>query len=278
MLETVDEALVGQRSADQLRAPAQQHVGRRRTAHRRDPVAAEDHEITVRLARAAQRGHCHRVQVGWGRHERDRGAERRLPRVVIAALHAHRRGHRRVRRDELEARAVRRELVDGRGVELAREQQVGKRDGQDSAQLLHVGLLVAGRLGQKRGQPAKTIQRGAARRRERRLDRLARGGGHAQQLRDARVVGRLVALAVVEVDEAQQPVVGFDRQADRRLHLVPADERAVDLRRSVAGHERPAGDREPDCRSVVVDAEVVRDLAVARVVGVPAELLGHIRE
>src|ERR1700693_6145631 len=86
----------------------------------------------------------------------------------------------------------------------------------------------------------------------------------------------LVTPAVVEVDEAEEPVAIQERQADRRLDLVAPYERAVDLGRGVPGDELLPRHGKPDSRAVMVDSELVRDLALAHVRGIAGQLFAHV--
>ncbi len=70
-------------------------------------------------------------------------------RRLVVAVDARRRRDGGVGGDQLEAAALRSELIHGRGVEIAREKQVGEGDGEQAAQLRGVGLGIADRLGEK---------------------------------------------------------------------------------------------------------------------------------
>src|SRR6266581_831839 len=98
----------------------------------------------------------------------------------------------------------------------------------------------------------------------------------ASWIKPAAVVGRLLLVPVVEVDEAEQAVADEQGKADRRLDLVAADEGGVDLRRGVAGDQALACDREPHGRAVLVHAQLLGDLALLLVGQVAGELLVHV--
>ena len=277
VLEVGDQALCGERAADQLRAGSQHLVGRRRAPHRGEAVAAQHDEVAVWLLRLAQRIRRDGVQVGFGGGRGDRRLDRRNPRdSTVAAVHAHRGGDAQVRGDQLEVRAMMPELVDGRAVQVARHEQVGQRDGQQATQLLGVRPRVADRRGEQRGQARQPIEGGALGCFEGVLDEGRSGRSPAFQLPQPVVVGRLLSRAVVEVDEPEQPVARQQREADGGLDLIAADEGGVDLGRRVASHQALSGDREPDRRPVLVHAELVLDLALALVGQVARELLVHV--
>ena len=86
----------------------------------------------------------------------------------------------------------------------------------------------------------------------------------------------MIALAVIQVYEAEQTVARQQREPDGRLHLIAPHERAVDLRRSVPGDQLLSRDRQPDGRAIVMDREVVRDFALAEVGHVTRQLLTHV--
>ncbi len=276
MLEPFDQPLRRERAAHELGPRGQQHIGRRSAPHRGEAVAAHHDEIAVWLARIPERVGRDRMKVGRRGHARDRGGQRLSPGFVMLADHAVGGGDRGVRGDQLEARAVLAELVDRGGVQLTREEQVGERDRQNSAQLLHVRARLASRLGEHRGEAAQTVEGRTLRGGQRCLDRLRRLAGQRLELRDALVVGLIGARAVVQIDEAEHRVATQQWQPERGLHLVAADERAVDLRGRIARHEALAGDRQPDGRAIVVDAEVGGHLALGRVAVIARELLGHV--
>ncbi len=237
VLEPFDQPLRRERAADQLGPRGQQHVSGRSSTHRSEAVAAHHHEVAVRLAGIAERIGGDRVKVGRRGHARDRGGQRLRPGFVVLADHAVRGGDRGVRGDQLEACAVLAELVDRGGVQLTREEQVGERDRQHAAQLLHIRARLARRLGEHRGEAAQAVEGRALCGGERCLDRLRRLAGQRLELRDALVVGLIGARAVVQIDEAEHGVATQQRQPERGLHLVAADERAVDLRGRIARHE-----------------------------------------
>ncbi len=91
---------------------------------------------------------------------RDGFAQQRFPRRRhVVAVDARRRRHRRMRRDQLEAHALGRELVDRGGIEIAGEEQVRERDREESPQLFGIGLGVADGSSQERGQPPEALER-----------------------------------------------------------------------------------------------------------------------
>ena len=159
VLEAGDEQPARKGRADQVRARLQEEVCRRRPAHGRQRIPAEHDEKSVRLVGAAERVGRDHVEFSCRGPRRDRFAQQRFPRRRrIVAIDARRRRHRRMRRDQLQAHALGRELVDRRGVEIAGEEQVGERDRQESPQLFGVGLGVTDGAGQERCQPPEPFE------------------------------------------------------------------------------------------------------------------------
>ena len=194
----------------------------------------------------------------------------------VAAFHARGRRNAEVGGDELQVRALLAELIDRRPVQVARHEQVGERDRQQPAQLFGVGARVAHGRGEQRGQPGQAVQRRPLRALERGLDQARRGPGSALELLEPVVVRGALFRPVVQVDQAEKPVPVQQRQADGRLHLVAADESRVDLRRRVAGDQALPGHGQPHRRTVLVDAELVRDFALALGGEIARELLVHV--
>ena len=263
VLEVGDEPLRGERAADELRPRPQHLVGRWGAPHGGQGVAAHEEEVAVRLVRLAEGVGGDGVEVGLRGGVANGLAERRLPRDHrVGAVHPRRRGDAKVRGHELEMGALVPELIDRRAVEIARHQEVGEGDGEQTAQLLGVGAGVAHRRRQQRGQPGKAVERRALGVLQRALDEGGSRGRAALELAQAAVVRRLLPVPVVEVDQAQQPVAGLQREAERGLDLVAADERGVDLRGGVTGDQALARDGQPDGRPVLVHGQLVRHLAL----------------
>ncbi len=195
---------------------------------------------------------------------------------MARALDADRRGHGSVGRDEVKARPVWRELVDRGRVQLARQEQVNQRDREHPPQLLEVGARVARGLAQERGEPADAVERRPLGGGQRGFDCPRRGFRDPLKLLDAGIVGLAGACAVVEVDEAEEPVARHQRQADGRLHLVAADEGAVDLGGGVPRDQSLPRHRQPDGGSVVVHAQHLGGLALGGVARVAGQLLAHV--
>ena len=231
----------------------------------------------MRLVLLSERMAGDRVQVGLGGRLPDRLLERLLPwGGRVAAVDAGGRGDAQVGGDELEVRALVAELVDRRAVQVARHQQVCKRDGEQPAQLLGVGPRVADGRGQQRREPGQPVERGSLGAFQRVLDQPGRRGRAALQLAEAAVVRRLLLVPVVQVDQAEQPVAREQGQAERRLDLVAPDEGRVDLRGRIASDQALARHRQPDRGSVLVHPQLVRDLALLLVGEVAGELLVHV--
>ena len=168
------------------------------------------------------------------------------------------------------------ELVDGRSVEVARHEHVRERDREQAAHLLDVGPCRADRRGQERGQPAQALERSALGNGEDGLDR----GGRRRRLRLERGeplgIGGVRAVPVVQVHESQQPVACEQRKPDRRLDLVAPDKRAVDLQWSIHRDQVLPSHGQPHGRAVVMDAQLVGHLALARVAEIAGHLLAHV--
>ena len=161
LLEPMDQALSRQHSPDQLGACPEQDIRCRRAAHCREPVAAEHDQVAMRLTAASERIDRDGVEVGGRGDLRHRSLQRRLPLRARGPLDAAGSGDRGVSSHELEAGAVRRELIDGGGVELAGKQQVRKRDRHHAAELFHIGARVAGRGRQQRCEAAESFEGGS---------------------------------------------------------------------------------------------------------------------
>ena len=217
----------------------------------------------MRLVRLAERVAGDRMQVRLGGRLVERLVQGRFPGGrSVDSVDPRRRRDPQVRRDQLEVGPLVPELVDGRAVEVARHQQVGKGDRQEPTQLLGVGPRVADGRRQQRGQAREAVQRRSLGALERALDERRRRRGAPLELSQATVVRGALPIAVVQVDQAEQPVADQQWQAKRRLDLVAADEGGVDLRRRIARDQALACDGKPDGRSVLVDAELVRHLAL----------------
>ena len=279
VLEAGDEQPARKGRADQVGARLQEEVCRRRPAHGRQRIPAEHDKKSVRLIGAAKRVGRHDMELGGGGSGSDRFGQLRFPGGRhIVSVNAWRRRHGRMRCDELQAHALCGELVDRRGVEIAGEEQVRERDRQEPSKLLGVGLRVSDRSGQERCQAPEALECRALCIGEDSLDDRRRGFGAALQLCKHRLVRHALAGAVVQVHEPKQPVAGQQRQPDRRLHLVAADERAVDLGGRVPCDKLLPGDGQPDRRPVVMDPDLVGDLALLLVAKVTMELLAHISQ
>ena len=207
VLEPGDEQPARQRRADEVGRGFQEDVGGGRPSHGGERVAAEHDQVAVRLIGVTERKRRDDVELSHGRPGRDRVREHRFPgRRLVVPIDPRRRGDRRMCRDQLEACSLGRELIDGRGVEVARQQEVGERDREQAPQLLGVGLRVADGCGEQRRQPAQPVERGTLRLGQHRLDGPGRGVGTSLELLELRRVGDAFARAVVEVDESEQPV------------------------------------------------------------------------
>ena len=279
VLEAGDEQPACQGGANQVRARLQEEVCRRRPAHGRQRIPAEHDKKSVRLIGAAKRVGRHDMELGGGGPGCHCFAQQRFPgRRHIVPVDAWRRRHGRMRCDELQAHALCGELVDRRGVEIAGEEQVRERDRQEPSKLLGVGLRVSDRSGQERCQAPEALECRALCIGEDSLDDRRRSVAPALKLREHRLVGHALTGAVVQVHEPEQAVAGQQRQPDRRLHLVAADERAVDLGGRVPCDKLLPGDGQPDRRPVVMDPDLVGDLALLLVAKVTMELLAHISQ
>src|ERR1700730_5628793 len=98
----------------------------------------------------------------------------------------------------------------------------------------------------------------------------------AFELGELLAIRGLVASAVVEVDESEEPVAGHQGESDCRLDLVAPNEGAVDLGWRIPGDQLLSRHREPHRRAVVVNADLVWDLALAHVTRISSELLTHV--
>jgi len=103
VLQLSDQALRGERASDQLGARLQHLVGRRRAPDGGEAVAAEQHQVAVRVVGLAQRVRRDRVKVGLGGRVAQGFLEHCVPRYGwIAALDLRGCRHPQMRGDELE--------------------------------------------------------------------------------------------------------------------------------------------------------------------------------
>ncbi len=232
----------------------------------------------------AQRKRGDRVEVGRRHRAAHRLQQLRLP-VARVSLDADPGGRRRGRLggDQFEPGPVAGQLVDDGAVQGARQQELGKGNREEPPHLLRVAALRWGT--EQARQAGDPLQR-------RQLGRLeGRGDGGGRHHRPPFELGEVLLgwrprpgglppgallLAVVEVDDAEQPLAREQGEPDRRHDLVAADEGAVDLGPGVGRDQRPAGDRQPDGRAVLLNAELVGNLALRGVGEVAAELLVHV--
>src|SRR6266850_7700274 len=113
-----------------------------------------------------------------------------------------------MRGDELEAGALRTELVDRCGVKLARQEQLRQGDREEAPKLFDVGPFVPDRRREEGCETADSVERCAFRGGEDRRDRRGSFGGALLELAKLRAVRGLVASPVVEVNDAEEPVTG----------------------------------------------------------------------
>ena len=129
-LQVVDQPLPAHRARDQVGRGLNVDLGGGRHAHRREWVSAQHDEAAAGHSLALEAEETCGVQAGGSRRPGDRRAHRVVP-VVHGLGHLDPAGsrHRRVGGQQLEVLPVGRELVDGRPVEVGREQELGERDG-----------------------------------------------------------------------------------------------------------------------------------------------------
>ena len=86
------------------------------------------------------------------------------------------------------------------------------------------------------------------------------------------------AVAVIQIEQADEVAGHDERQADQGLDLVAADEGVVDLARSVGADKRAAYGQEPGVWTILRGLQLVGYLAFHAVGMEAAQLIGHVRQ